>query len=118
MNAWLALLVAILSETVATSALKSTEGFTKLWPSLVVVAGYSSAFYFLALTLKQIPIGVAYAVWSGVGVALITLIGWFVFGQKLGGTALLGIGLIVTGVVVLNLSGEVHRPDEAPAAEQ
>ncbi len=95
------LAIAIIGEVIGTSALKATEGFSRLGPSLVVVAGYGVAFYFLALALKTIPVGVAYAIWSGVGVALITLIGWAVFKQKLDAPALLGIALIVAGVVVI-----------------
>lgn len=96
------LIIAILAEVIATSALKASAGFTRPGPSVVVVVGYGIAFFFLSLTLRTIPVGVAYAIWSGAGVALITLIGWLAFGQRLGGMALLGIGLIVAGVVVLN----------------
>ena len=103
MKNWLFLAIAIVSETIATSALKSSAGFTMLLPSLVVVAGYGIAFYFLSLTLRTIPIGIAYAVWSGVGIVLIALVGWLVFGQKLDTPALLGMGLIVAGVVVMNV---------------
>ena len=103
MQQWIFLFVAIVSEVIATSALKSTEGFTRLWPSLIVTAGYISAFYFLSLTLKTIPVGVAYAIWSGVGVALIALIAWVFFGQKLDTPAIIGLVLIVAGVVVLNV---------------
>ena len=103
MKNWLFLAIAIVSETIATSALKSSAGFTKLLPSLLVVAGYGIAFYFLSLTLRTIPIGIAYAVWSGVGIVLIALVGWLVFGQKLDMPALLGMGLIVAGVVVMNV---------------
>ena len=103
MKNWLFLAIAIVSETIATSALKSSAGFTKLLPSLLVVAGYGIAFYILSLTLRTIPIGIAYAVWSGVGIVLIALVGWLVFGQKLDTPALLGMGLIVAGVVVMNV---------------
>ena len=103
MNAWFYLDVAIVSEVAATSALKASEGFTRLWPSLLVVAGYAAAFYFLSLTLKSIPVAVAYAVWSGVGIALIALIGWLFFKQALDAPTLLGLALIVAGVLVLNL---------------
>ena len=99
---WLFLGVAIVAEVIATSALKASEGFARLTPSLVVVAGYAVAFYFLSLTLRTIPVGVAYAIWSGVGVTLITLTGWIVFQQALDTPALVGIALIVAGVVVLN----------------
>ena len=101
MKNWLILLVAILSETIATTALKASEGFTVLIPSLVVVVGYCLSFYFLSLTLRSIPVGIAYAVWSGVGVALVTLFGFLVYNQKLDLPALLGILLILTGVVVM-----------------
>ncbi|HXY57733.1 MAG TPA: multidrug efflux SMR transporter [Methylocystis sp.] len=100
---WLYLSIAIVSEVVATSALKATEGFRHFWPSVVVVAGYGAAFYFLSLTQSAIPIGVSYAVWSGVGVALISAVGWVVYRQTLGLGELLGIGLIVAGVIVLKL---------------
>jgi small multidrug resistance pump len=103
MNNWLFLGLAIAAEVIATSALKSSEGFTRLWPSLLVAAGYGAAFYFLSLTLRTIPIGVAYAVWSGVGVVLIALIAWLLHGQRLDAPALAGMGLIVTGVAVINL---------------
>lgn len=94
---------AILGEVIATSALKASEGFTKLLPSILVVAGYAVAFYLLSIVLKTIPVGVAYAIWSGAGVALITVIGWVIYGQKLDLAALCGMALIVAGVVVLQL---------------
>ncbi|MAM35816.1 MAG: QacE family quaternary ammonium compound efflux SMR transporter [Euryarchaeota archaeon] len=106
MNKWIYLAFAIGSEVVATSSLKSTEGFTKLWPSLLVLAGYSAAFYFLSLTLDTIPIGVAYAIWSGVGVAAIVLVSVVVFDQKIDLAGMVGIGLIIAGVVVLRLYSE------------
>ena len=95
MNNWVYLGLAIFSEVIATASLKSTEGFTRLVPSIVVLVGYSAAFYFLSLTLDTIPIGVAYAVWSGVGVATITLVSFLVYDQKIDAAGLLGIGLIV-----------------------
>lgn len=103
MKNWLFLGTAILAEVIATSALKASDGFSRLLPSVIVVAGYGVAFYFLSLTLKAIPVGIAYAVWSGVGIVLVSLIAWLVFGQKLDTPALIGIGLIVAGVLVLNL---------------
>lgn len=110
MKDWIFLLVAIVSEVIATSALKASEGFTVLIPSMIVAVGYSSAFYFLSLTLNTIPVGVAYAIWSGVGVALITLIGWFVFNQRLDAPAIIGIMLIVSGVIIMySFSGSVAR---------
>ena len=99
---WLYLVVAIVLEVIATSALKASEGFTKPWPSAVVVVGYAAAFYLLSLTLRTMPVGVVYAVWSGVGVVLITAVGWLIFKQELDAPALIGIGLIASGVVVLN----------------
>lgn len=100
---WLFLFTAIISEVIATSALKSSDGFSRFWPSVIVVIGYGIAFYCLALTLKVIPMGVVYAIWSGIGIVLITLVGWLLFGQKLDLPALLGIGLIAAGVVVMNV---------------
>ncbi|BBB67375.1 multidrug transporter [Undibacterium sp. YM2] len=103
MNKWLLLGFAIIAETIATSSLKASEGFTRLWPSVLVVLGYGLAFYFLSLTLRVIPVGVAYAVWSGVGIVLVTLIGWFLFGQKLDMPALIGIAFIMAGVIIMNV---------------
>src|SRR5690554_6801125 len=103
MKYWIFLAVAILSEVIATSALKASEGFTRLAPSATVILGYLVSFYFLSLTLKVIPVGVAYAIWSGIGVVLVALAGWWVYGQKLDLAAILGLALILTGVVVINL---------------
>jgi len=103
MSKWLLLSAAIVAEVAGTSFLKASEGFTRLGPSVIVVVGYAAAFYFLSLTLKVIPVGVAYAIWSGVGVALIAVIGWFFFGQRLDAPAILGMGMIIGGVVVLNV---------------
>jgi small multidrug resistance pump len=100
---WLYLAIAISSEVAATSALKLAEGFTRPFPSIVVIAGYALAFYFLSLTLRDIPVGVAYAVWSGAGIALVSLIAWVAYNQTLGPGELTGMGLIVAGVVVLNV---------------
>ena len=103
MNHWAYLGVAIVAEVIATSALKSSESFSKLGPSLVVVAGYGCAFLFLSLTLKTLPGGVAYAIWSGLGVVLISIASLVLFGQKLDLPAILGMGLIIAGVVVMNV---------------
>ncbi len=100
---YLYLAVAILAEVVATSALKAAEGFTRPLPSLLVVAGYGTAFYFLSLVLRTLPVGVAYAIWSGVGVALIAVIGWVFYRQALDAGAIAGIALIVAGVLVIQL---------------
>jgi small multidrug resistance pump len=104
---WLYLAVAIILEVVATSALKASDGFTKLWPSLVVVLGYGAAFYTLSICLRSMPVGVVYAVWSGVGVVLITLVGWLFFNQELDLPAFIGIALIAAGVIVLNFFSKV-----------
>ncbi|MCG3144569.1 MAG: Multidrug transporter EmrE [Gammaproteobacteria bacterium] len=103
MSKWLLLSAAILAEVAGTSFLKASEGFTRPLPSVIVAVGYGAAFYFLSLTLKVIPVGVAYAVWSGVGVALIAIIGWVFFGQRLDAPAILGMGMIIGGVIVLNV---------------
>ncbi|HAO25046.1 MULTISPECIES: SMR family transporter [unclassified Methylophaga] len=103
MSKWLLLSIAIIAEVFGTSFLKASEGFTRFWPSIAVILGYSVAFYFLALSLKVIPVGIAYAIWAGIGVVLIALIGWIVFGQKLDTAAIIGISMILVGVVVLNV---------------
>ncbi len=100
---YLILLIAIIAEVIATSLLKASEGFTKIMPSLVVILGYSIAFYCLSLTLKTMSIGIVYAIWSGTGIVLITLIGKFFFQQQLDFAAQIGIGLIVLGVLIINL---------------
>lgn len=100
---YLYLFVAIIFEVVATTALKQTDGFTRLIPSLVTVVGYALAFYFLALTLRTMPVGIVYAIWSGAGIILITAIGWILFRQALDFPALVGMGLILAGVLVINL---------------
>jgi small multidrug resistance pump len=100
---WLTLAIAIIAEVIGTSALRASEGFTKVVPSILVVAGYSVAFYFLSLTLKNIPVGIAYAIWSGVGTVLITIVGVVVFNQRLDVPAIVGLSLILIGVLVINL---------------
>lgn len=97
------LALSIVAEVIATSSLKASEGFTKLWPSVAVVVGYAVAFHFLALTLKTIPIGVAYAIWAGAGVSLVAVVGWVLFGQKLDAPAIIGMALIVAGVVIMQV---------------
>ncbi|WP_412479805.1 DMT family transporter [Azonexus sp. IMCC34839] len=103
MQHWLILGIAIISEVIATSALKASEGFTRLLPSAIVVVGYGIAFYCLSLVLRTLPVGIVYAIWSGVGVALIALVGWLLYGQALDLPAILGLTLIVAGVFVLNV---------------
>ncbi len=103
MNNYLFLALAILAEAVATTALKMSEQFTRLLPSAVVVVGYAAAFYFLSLSLRTIPVGVAYAVWSAVGIVLITVVGAVMFRQVPDLPAIAGMLLIIAGVVVINL---------------
>ncbi|EMH1223000.1 QacE family quaternary ammonium compound efflux SMR transporter [Escherichia coli] len=100
MKGWLFLVIAIVGEVIATSALKSSEGFTKLAPSAVVIIGYGIAFYFLSLVLKSIPVGVAYAVWSGLGVVIITAIAWLLHVQKLDAWGFVGMGLIIAAFLL------------------
>ena len=92
-----------MTEVIATASLKSTDGFTKFWPSLVVVVGYCSAFYLLSLTLDTIPIGIAYAIWSGVGIASLAIISVLIFDQKIDLAGVAGMALIIAGVVVLRV---------------
>lgn len=103
MNHWMLLALAIVSEVIATSALKLSDGFSRFGPSIVVVLGYAISFYCLSLILKTLPVGVVYAIWSGVGIALIALIGWIFLGQSLDFPAILGLSLIIAGVLVINL---------------
>lgn len=101
------LLIAIIAEVVATSSLKASQGFTRLIPSLVVILGYGAAFYFLSLSLKGIGVGVAYALWSGIGIILLAVVGLVVFGEKIDLPAVIGFALILAGVVILNLYSKV-----------
>lgn len=104
---WLLLAGAILLEVIATSALKLADGFTRPLPSAIVLVCYAGAFYLLSLALRGVPLGIAYAVWSGVGLALVSLVGWVAYGQALDGIALGGIALICCGVVLLGFSRSV-----------
>ena len=97
------LTIAIVTEVIGTSALKATAEFTRLWPSIIVLAGYVTSFYFLALCLRHIPVGIAYALWSGIGIILITIVGWILYKQSLDVPAVIGIGFIIMGVVVIYL---------------
>ena len=107
---YLYLVAAILAEVIGTSALKASNSFSRPWPSLIVVAGYGIAFYCLSLTLRTIPVGIAYAIWSGVGMVLIAVIGWIFYRQALDPPAVGGVALIIAGVLVINLlSKTVHR---------
>ena len=103
MKPWVFLTIAIVSEVIATTYLKESNGFTRLRPSVIVISGYVTAFYFLSLVLKTIPIGVVYAIWSGAGIDLIALVAWMMFGQSLDIPAIIGLALIISGVLVLSL---------------
>ncbi|NML06512.1 SMR family transporter [Sphingomonas sp. G-3-2-10] len=100
---YLYLAIAIVAEVIATSFMRQSDGFTKLGPSLITAAGYAIAFYFLSLTLRTLPVGIAYAIWSGVGIVLIAGIAWALQGQKLDLPAIAGMALIISGVLVMNL---------------
>ena len=100
---YLMLAIAIVSEVCATTAMKQSNGFTRMPSTLVTVIGYAVAFYFLSLTLRTIPTGIAYAIWSGVGIVLITTAAWAFQGQKLDAAAVIGMGLIIAGVIVMNV---------------
>lgn len=100
---YLYLLIAVAAETIGTSSIQASQQFTRLWPSLLAIGSFAIAFYFLGLTLKFMPVGVMYALWSGLGIVFIALIGWTVFGQVLDLAAVAGMGLIVAGIVVINL---------------
>lgn len=101
--AYLYLAIAIVAEVVATSALKASEQFTRLVPSLLVVVGYGIAFYFMTLVLRTIPIGITYAVWSGVGIVLVAIVGALLYRQIPDIPAIIGMGLIILGVVVIHV---------------
>lgn len=110
MSGFIYLSIAIIFEVVATSALKASDSFTNIGPSILVVVGYAVAFYCLSAVLKTIPVGVAYAIWSGMGVVLITVVGRVLFNQHIDSAALLGMALILTGVVIIyGFSGSVSH---------
>ncbi|MHA2707330.1 DMT family transporter [Vibrio owensii] len=98
-----ALSIAIVCEVVATSSIPKTDQFTKLMPSTVVIIGYCIAFFLLSVTVKSMPVGIVYAIWSGAGIVLVAAVGYFLYGQKLDLAALVGIGFILTGVMIVNL---------------
>lgn len=101
--AYLYLLIAIIAEVIATSALNASKGFSQWLPTTITCIGYLIAIYFLALTMKSIPMGITYALWSGAGVVLISTIGWFVFKQHLDTAAMIGLAFIVVGIVIINV---------------
>ncbi|MCL1992977.1 MAG: multidrug efflux SMR transporter [Spirochaetes bacterium] len=100
---WLFLAIAIISESIATNSLKASIGFTRLVPSIIAIAGYISVLFFLSLSLRSIPVGVAYAIWSGVGIILIALVSWIYHKQILDTPAIIGIGFIIVGIVIMNV---------------
>jgi len=103
MKTYIYLLIAVLFETFGTSCLQASQQLTRFWPSVGIVVGFGGAFWFFMQVLKVIPLGVTYALWSGIGIVLISTSGYFVFGQKLDAWAVVGIGLIIAGIVVINL---------------
>lgn len=109
MNGYAALAVAIVAEVIATSALKASASFTRPWPSVLTVVGYAIAFYGLSITLRTVSVGVAYAIWSGLGIVLITAVAWLLYGQRIDAAGLLGMALIIAGVLVLNLFSDASR---------
>ena len=100
---WLYLILAIAFETVGTTALKASDGFSRLWPSLLTLGCFFAALFLLSLVLKSVPVGVTYAIWSGLGIVLIATIGWIVFGQRLDLPAILGLVLIIAGIVIMQV---------------
>ena len=100
---YVALFAAIIAETIGTSALQASQQFTRLWPSVLVVVAYAIAFYLLSIALRAMPVGVVYAIWSGLGIVLIAIAGFVIFGQKLDIAAIIGLGLIIAGVIVLHV---------------
>ncbi|WLT05867.1 DMT family transporter [Gilliamella apis] len=107
MNAYLLLFAAIICEVIATSSLKLSNGFTNLTFSIITIIGYSASFYILSLALKTIPVGIAYAIWSGIGIIIISLIAWIFLKQSLDLAALIGMGFIILGVVIINLFSNI-----------
>lgn len=107
---WIYLALAIVFEVAGTTGLKAADGFTRPWPVVVVVVGYLAAFFFLGLSLKSLPVGIAYAIWAAFGMVLIALSGWLVFDERLDAWAIAGIVLIVAGVVLIGAVSGTVRP--------
>lgn len=103
LKAYAYLLIAVLFETFGSTCLQASQQFTRFWPTLGVIVGFGAAFWFFTLVLKVLPLGITYALWSGIGIILISASGWVIFGQRLDPAALLGIALIVAGILVINL---------------
>lgn len=99
---YLFLIIAVISETIGTTSLQASQQFTRLWPSLIAVLSFVVALYFMSLAMKVIPVGVLYAMWSGLGIVFISIIGWIVFGQKLDIAAILGMALIFAGIITIH----------------
>ncbi|EEB7409420.1 EmrE family multidrug efflux SMR transporter [Salmonella enterica] len=117
MNKYFFLMAAIVAEVTGTTLMKFTDGFTRLWPSLGTIVCYSASFWLLSRTLTYIPVGIAYAIWSGIGIVLISLLGWLVHGQRLDLPAIIGMGLICAGVLVINLLSGSTPPIKRVAGE-
>ena len=100
---YIILFVAVVMETIGTTALQASQQFTRLWPTLIAIVAYMGAFYFLGLTLKYMPVGIVYALWSGLGIVTITIIGFVIFGQGLDAAAIAGLTLIIAGIVVIQM---------------
>ncbi len=103
MNHWLAITLAIAAEVIATSSLKASQEFTRFWPSVLVVVGYGTAFYFMTISLRVLPVGIMYAIWSGLGIVSVSVLSWLLYRQSLDTPALIGMALIIAGVVVMNV---------------
>ncbi len=100
---YLVLVLAIVTETIGTTALQASQQFTRIWPSVICTVSYAASFYLLALTLKVMPVGIVYAIWSGLGIVFIALIGYIIFGQKLDLPAMFGLALILSGILIIHL---------------
>ena len=103
MHAWIALILAIAFETIGTSALNASQQFSRAWPSLLTVVAYAASFWFMAVALRTMPVGIVYAIWSGLGIVFIAAIGYVLFGQRLDAPAIAGLGLILAGILVIQL---------------
>lgn len=103
MSHWLALAIAIIAEVIGTTALKASNEFTRLLPSLIVVVGYGTAFYFMSISMRVLPVGIMYAIWSGLGIVLISVLGWLVYRQTLDMPAMVGLAFIIAGVIIINV---------------
>ena len=103
MSHWLALAIAIVAEVIGTTALKASNEFTRLLPSLIVVVGYGTAFYFMSISMRVLPVGIMYAIWSGMGIVLISVLGWLIYKQTLDTPAMIGLAFIIAGVIIINV---------------